>query len=358
MQLRQPPLPPRAGAAAAVTRIYDHLACSAAPPTTTSRVEALWCSPSGSNERQEAERLYPGSDRPPSPRGRVIPELYPKPPIRVRFIVAAMEVVNNMVSETPVLEGAALEELKALLDLQTKMFIEAMDKLFDEQDAKWDARVAQSGARTSGGSGVLDAAVAQEVTPDLDLAADATSTTDAEPSDINTGALTKCSTKFPNLVVDASMPVPVCTVTEEVIPNSDHVAGATSAIYVEPCDGDIGTFTKCSTKCPSHGIEVTASAVMYAATEEPFVDLVLAAATSNINSGIGVALSDEPDAATTMSGHNYTATFDSASSKVDVLMPANCLTKRSGCDVDAVLAPDLAAKQLGRDYREIESKME
>ncbi|TVU24773.1 hypothetical protein EJB05_27230, partial [Eragrostis curvula] len=37
---------------------------------------------------------------------------------------------------TPVLEGAALEELKVLLHLQMKMFIEALDKLFDEQDAK------------------------------------------------------------------------------------------------------------------------------------------------------------------------------------------------------------------------------
>ncbi|TVU48822.1 hypothetical protein EJB05_00100, partial [Eragrostis curvula] len=189
-----------------------------------------------------------------------------------------MEVVNNMVSETLILEGAALEELKAFLDLQVKLVFEALDERIAARNTKRDALCAQSSARTSGGSGVFDAAVAQEVTLDLNLAAAATSTTHAERSDIDVGAHSSCSTKFPTRVNDVSVAVPACIIATEVIPELNHVANATSAIYAKPGDIDIAAFTKCSTKCSSH-TEFTASTAVYASAEEYFNDPVLATAT-------------------------------------------------------------------------------
>ncbi|TVU21849.1 hypothetical protein EJB05_31518 [Eragrostis curvula] len=163
-----------------------------------------------------------------------------------------MEVVaNKLVSETPVLEGAALEELKALLDLQMKMFIEGLDELFAARDAKLDALFARSGASTSGGSGVLDTTEAQEVTLDLNLAATATSAINDEPSDIDFDAPSSCSTKCPNRVFDVSMPVPACTIAEEIVPDTVLVVAASVETTAEPSDINIGTASSCSTEFPN-----------------------------------------------------------------------------------------------------------
>ncbi|TVT99559.1 hypothetical protein EJB05_55075, partial [Eragrostis curvula] len=188
--------------------------------------------------------------------------------LRVRYL---------LIRKTPVREGAALEELNAFLDLQVKLIFDALDERIAARDANRGALCAQSSARPSWGSGVLDAAVAQEVIPDLNLAAAATSATNAEPSDIDVGTPSSCSTECPNCAIDIFMPVPASIIATEFIPELDHVADATSAIYAEPCDINIDAITKCSTKCPSHTCEFMASA----AAEELFADHVVTVATTS-----------------------------------------------------------------------------
>ncbi|TVU25541.1 hypothetical protein EJB05_28040, partial [Eragrostis curvula] len=209
-----------------------------------------------------------------------------------------------------------------------KMFIEGLDELFAASDAKLDALCARSGACASGGSGVVGAAVAQEVIPDLELAAAATSATYVEPCVANIGSPSNCSMEVPNhvtdpvapvpvcaitaeyRVVDFSMLVPACTIAEEIIPDTDLVVAVSSATIAVPSNINIGTSSSCSKEFPSLVIDAPALVPVAAAVIPDHDHVPTATSVVCIEPS---AVSDEPDATTAMSGHKDMASRHQAS---------------------------------------------